>query len=412
MKNIVVLSDFYYPDMGAVSAVVDKYIQGMKGNYCFHVITVSWFTEFKQLDDPYIKVHYISCFWHKLRSIAESRYRNNANLINRLLISLLRLRTFFLFSISLSPNKWEIKEYYKKLEELNSKMKIDAVLSVSGNIYAHLSAKNFKKRHSDIRWITIVLDPYTFCVNTYSPLLFKKSSKKKMYKDEMDIYSNADYNCILESLYESVIKEFHQPTNKTYSLRFALTDIRSNHKKMRKSKEHEKIRLIYAGRLYPIIRNPDFMLSQISKIDFLSLDMFIFQHNCDDIVNKYVSDRIKLYGAVDREAYEEKICNDYDILVNIGNNSPNQLPSKMLELLSTGRPIINFYYFKDSQYYLIDKYPLGINIGRDDQDALTKLELFCKNMKGKQLSFEDVENLYPEHSLREQVNILDKLINA
>ena len=106
------------------------------------------------------------------------------------------------------------------------------------------------------------------------------------------------------------------------------------------------------------------------------------------------------------------ICNEYDVLINIGNNCKNQLPSKTLELLSSGNPIINFYYFKDDQYDMIEKYPLGLNIGRDEEGAIEKVSRFCSLMKGKRLSFEEVEKLYPQNSLLAQNNILKSLIEC
>ena len=64
------------------------------------------------------------------------------------------------------------------------------------------------------------------------------------------------------------------------------------------------------------------------------------------------------------------------------------------------------------QYDLIERYPLGINIGKKDDNALFKLDSFCKKMKGKRLEFSEVEALYPENSLKEQVGVLEKLINS
>lgn len=89
-----------------------------------------------------------------------------------------------------------------------------------------------------------------------------------------------------------------------------------------------------------------------------------------------------------------------------------QIPSKMLELFSTGRPIINFYQLKDVHYAMVEKYPLGINIGPDDADAVERVSEFCKQMKGKRLSFEEVEALFPENTMDSQLALLEKLIEA
>ena len=170
-------------------------------------------------------------------------------------------------------------------------------------------------------------------------------------------------------------------------------------------------KLLYAGSLYARRRNPEFALSVVSRIDGIALDMYVPFGNCDGIIAGYQSGKIKRYPAVDRDRYNELISDECDILVNIGNNVTLQIPSKMLELLSTGRPILNFYQLKDSNYEMIERYPLGLNIGLNDPDAVEKVSFFCKEMKGKQLSFEEVEKLFPENTLSNQLAILERLIN-
>ena len=412
MKNIVVLSTSYYPEMSASSAVFDKYLQQMKEKYVFHVVTATWYDDFEPLNDPTVKIYYISCFWHRLRVKAESRFRKNPSFFNRLVISLFRVRTFILWHLLYPlPTKWEINQYYKKLEELSNQINIGAIITVSGMINVQFSAKKFKEIHPDIKWVTFFTDPFTNLFVYYPPLKIKKQRMEKNRQNEISIYNTADYNYILEDHYEKVITEFKQPVEKTFRMRFSLENIRKRctGNNIKPSKD---IKLIYAGRLYRKIRNPEFMLSVISKVNQINLDLYIMEHECDDIIIKYTSDRIKMKGAANRETYENMICNEYDILVNIGNNCDNLSPSKMFELLSSGRPIVNFYYRKDSQYVLIERYPLGLNIGRDDKDASIKLEKFCKDMKGKQLEFSEVEKLYPENSLRDQVVLFEKLING
>lgn len=82
----------------------------------------------------------------------------------------------------------------------------------------------------------------------------------------------------------------------------------------------------------------------------------------------------------------------------------------MFELLSTGLPILNFYYRKDSQFEIIEKYPLGINVRIDGEIGLELLESFCNNNKNKQLPFRDVVDIFPEYSLDYQLEKLEKIM--
>lgn len=414
MKNIVIVSTGYYPDMYASSAVIDKYIQSLKGKYMFHVITTTWIKDFKPLNDPYIKVHYISSYWHRLRVATEDRYNKNRNWKNKILLQLFRIRTLFLWYTCYPVNTmWIISGYYKELCRLSKEIEIDTVLSVSAMIDPQFAVRKFKNDYHSIRWITFFTDPFTGLKNYYPPYdLFHKYRKRKNYENELDIYNKADYNFIIENLYDSVLRDFSQPLKKTFKIYYTLSDIRSKYQLEQKEVSSAFTKLIFAGTLYKDIRNPEYMLSLISQINNLSIDLYVFGHTCDSIIKQYESDRIRMRSATGKTRYEQMICNEYDILVNIGNAVSNQLPSKMYELLSTGRPIINFYQIKDIQYDLIERYPLGINLGKNDVNALIKLDAFCKEMKGKQLEFSEIEALFPENSLKEQVGVLETIINS
>lgn len=158
------------------------------------------------------------------------------------------------------------------------------------------------------------------------------------------------------------------------------------------------------------IRNPEFFLSVISKVKDVSLDLFVRKGECEQIINRYAKDNIHREYFVDKAKYIDMLKYGYDVLVNIGNVSTLQAPSKMLELLSTGKPIINFYFTEDTQFNMIEKYPLGLNIKNGDLDAVRKIENFCHEMKGKRMTFKEVEVLFPDNNIDSQVGLLKRLI--
>ena len=413
-KNIVVITLGYYPDMSPVSAVIDKYIQVLKGRYHFHIIALPTRLNFDRFNDPDIDIYYMNNYMRPLLLKYDERYKGNPTLIDKMIFHSLRVRSFLMgLKEPYSSLKWMKKAAYDLLESISKTVKIDAVVSVSGLfLYLHEAACKFKEKNPQVKWITFVTDPISFSSSDYKR--FRINEKRRFlssYNKEKEIYDSADYNIFTENLYVDAVEKFHQSQNKTFQFKFVLENIQSecSDVSVRKS---GSIRLLYAGALYKVIRNPEYMLSVISKVPNIQLDMFVRSFECMDILKKYESDTIIIHDGVDIKKYREMICNEYDILINIGNNCKNQLPSKTLELLSSGRPIINFYYYKDSQYEMIDKYPLGLNIGREDADAKTKVELFCNKMCGKQLTFEEVEQLYPDYSLENQKQILESLINS
>ena len=102
--------------------------------------------------------------------------------------------------------------------------------------------------------------------------------------------------------------------------------------------------------------------------------------------------------------YAFKLLFASDFLVNLSNSVRLQAPSKLLELVSTGKPVINFYFHQDSGYHIIEKYPLGININNKQSfdDIFTSVTNFIENNKGKAISFAELERIYPDHLFANQ----------
>ena len=411
MKNIVILTRGYYPDMSPVSAVIDKYIQYLKGRYCFHIIAVPTRLKYEKFNDPHIKIHYISSRVYKFRLRFEDRYRRKKSLVNWSLIQIFRLRTAILtFFDETCVTRWEEKRAFDCLQDLGNCIKIDTIISMSGLIvHTHLAAKKYKELHPSVRWITFLTDPISLKSSSYTIFHSKKRNSRNL-SQELGIYESADYNIFVENLYQDAITTFNQPKEKTICFQYVLDPSYASERN-RENKENGIIKLVYAGSLYRVIRNPEYMLSIISKIEEIHLDMYVRAYECYDILNKYESDRIVVNKSVSTAKYKEMICNEYDVLLNIGNNCHNQIPSKMLEYLSTGRPIINFYTFKDSQYEMIENYPLGLNIGVNEMNAVEKVSQFCKTNSGKRLAFHEVEQLFPNNCLQSQAAYLETLFN-
>lgn len=415
VKNIVVVTLGYYPDMSPVSAVVDKYIQSLKGKYHFYIISMQTRTRFAPMSDPNITICYMNNFWWNLRLKYEEKYKETQFILYKIIVQLIRGRGTVLSLLEdYCQFKWMEQRSYELLTNLSKEVNVDSVISVSGAyMYLHRGVKRYKNDHPETKWITFITDPISFSSSSYNILKFRQEKKfQNSYRREKEIYDTADFNIFTENLYYDALEKFHQSDKKTFQFRFVLDNMQASASSDNHPHDTSEVKLIYAGALYREIRNPEYMLSVISRVNNVHFDMYIRTFQCIDIIEKYKSTKIKIHSGVDVKKYKDMICNEYDILVNIGNNCKNQLPSKTLELLSSGRPIINFYYYKDSQYDMIEKYPLGLNVGRDDTDAIKKVELFCNEMKGKQLSFSEVERLYPEHSLIYQKQILESLINS
>ena len=90
--------------------------------------------------------------------------------------------------------------------------------------------------------------------------------------------------------------------------------------------------------------------------------------------------------------------NDSDILISIANKINNQVPSKIFDYLSFGKPIIHLYHDDSDPYLnLLKEYPLALCVKMDKdkiQDNALKIQKFCKSNSGKIISFDEVQKRY------------------
>lgn len=414
MPNIVVLTRRYYPNMSPISAVIDKYLQRLKDEYQFHVVCIAGHSSLKKPDNSKIKVYYIKNKLWLLRLWSEEKYNATNNKLYLYLMQICRARAAFLnlFSDNLAY-RWEYKAYYAEILKISNGIGIDGIISVSGDtVYTHLAAQKYKLSNPETKWVTFFTDPYSFQDMMYYPALFNKdNNKKKRYLTEKKIYENADYNITTEELFNCVINDFKQPRNKTICFKYVLDDIR-NHvaHNLTIGTASELATLMYAGAFYKNIRNPQPMLEIMKRVNNVIFDLYVTSKECNDTLEKYKSERLHIFEGVPANVYKQKICYGYDILVNVGNDCDYQVPSKMLEYISTGNPIINFYYRKDSQYEMIEKYPLGLNVDVHNVSAYAIIIPFCEKMKGKKMAFVEIEKLFPENSLSKQTEVLKQLL--
>lgn len=410
MKHIAVLSNSYYPIMGAPSAVIDKYIKEMEFNYSFHIVTKT--SAYDVSPSLEYDLYYITNFRHNLyKRCLYYINKHHYVVFYKILLILLRIyaviQTHFLFP---SSNRWEINAYYNKLKEIYNIYKFNTIIAVSDYYVTQMAALKFKKKNPQVKWILFATDPYSENYVYYKHKLFKNIWKRLNYHKEQEIYRVADSCMFSSELYNYVLTAFNVDKYKVFSFNYPLLSrlSSSNNKDYR----GEICKIMFAGMVYREIRNPEFALWVLSNVNNIHLDLYINRGECEDIISRFLSPTIHRNQFVSREKYERMIRDEYDILLNIGNYNTLQAPSKMVELLSTGKPIINFYFTEDTQYKMIEKYPLGLNVKNQEEKAIEKIINFCSEMRGKRLPFREVEKLYPENNLQYQVNLLEKIINS
>ncbi len=150
------------------------------------------------------------------------------------------------------------------------------------------------------------------------------------------------------------------------------------------SRTDDRIRLVFAGMLYATLRRPDHLLRLFADLikrpggDRLELHFWGFLTGVRGDFEPYqalLDRQIFLHGQVPRDQAAQAL-RDADILINIGNKVPFQLPSKVVEYVSLNKPILNLATIEtDSSSVFFKNYPAALTLfNRDGADFCTQAD--------------------------------------
>ncbi len=166
-------------------------------------------------------------------------------------------------------------------------------------------------------------------------------------------------------------------------------------------REDGKIRLLFCGWLYSDIRSPKYFLDILSRLDERFVVTFMGRE-CETLTERFeISTKAELI-TLPQQPYEAALqaMADADFLVNIGNSVPVHMPSKTLEYINTGKPIVNFYKLENCPtLFYTKRYPLCLNLSEQDADldaAAARFIDFCQAQTGKTVDHDYIESEYAD----------------
>jgi hypothetical protein len=130
-------------------------------------------------------------------------------------------------------------------------------------------------------------------------------------------------------------------------------------------------KIVFVGTLYQGLRSPEYLLKLFAALRRLPQHRDIELHIYGGVVGTTnlfegtgaePANSVFIHGPVSRERALEAMS-DADLLVNIGNTSAIQLPSKVVEYVWLGRPILNIASrANDSSYEYLKGHPAMLNL--------------------------------------------------
>lgn len=179
---------------------------------------------------------------------------------------------------------------------------------------------------------------------------------------------------------------------------------------------NESIKMVYSGRIDSTYRSPKYLLSVLSELNKrLDYDFrFYSEGDCETEISLAAQQNCKIHqcGYICQNELELALARA-DFLVNLGNKTSHNVPSKLVLYLSYGKPIIHFSSQKEDicRHYL-EEYPLSLIIDEsmDKGEAARKVRDFVLSTKGKRVPFASVESIYRENCPSYSAELITSII--
>jgi hypothetical protein len=230
----------------------------------------------------------------------------------------------------------------------------DLIISVSLPFSSHIAAYIINKDKNK-KWIMDIGDPFSLKTNAFenNRYLYKSLNyyfENKFYKKAHQVVFTHQESADEHKLF------FNMPENKvtigspisTFSQELFQKSVSFNY-------ETKPITIGYFGVLTKGVRSPSQVLKFFQQTDFV-LHWYTNSDSKEMIKqNKIDFNRNKLFDMVTRNEALEKMVTSLHCLLSIGNLNPAQLPSKIIEYISTGKPVLHFVEIKDDPVLEIAK---------------------------------------------------------
>lgn len=301
-------------------------------------------------------------------------------------------------------------EYLKQINKLCKAHKFDAAIAVTEPFYI---ADALAKANVNCTKYTIMMDPYT-----NNPSTTKRNRARKLRKElnvfatnknvfTLDFVGN-DMDYLPQEYVEKVVK-FGIPKI-TISSKKDILNASSTVEPSKK--QHDTINFVYVGQLYEDIRNPELMLKMFCELPNNYI-LHLYGGGADRIVNQYkeiLKDRLVCHGWVSADE-AKKATNNADILINLNNKIKNMLPSKLVDYIDSGKPILNICQTNECpSLEYTKKYPMVADVlPTEDLNEIKKtVEEFANKFAGKQIEHDIIEKAFLEYTSE---YVADKLLS-
>ncbi len=291
----------------------------------------------------------------------------------------------------------------RALKNINA-WKFDVIVAVMGSFDVAAAAMIYKKNNPDIKLVVYQVDPCS--TNEVSP----SSTKKERLNFEKKLYEISDKIINTPILFEeSKALYTKEIIDKMIPMEFPnVVPVEDDN-----SKNNADIRCLFTGNIYGNFRDPKYTLRLFDKVDS-SIKFEVIGSVKPEVKSEFAQHSILYHGPKPLEETKSEL-KKANVLVNIGNGMLNQVPSKLFEYISYGKPIVNICKNRDCPTlpYLAD-YPYVLNLFEEDElfeEQVKKLNDFILENHSNRMTPEEITNAFetctPQYCAKQMLGVFN-----
>lgn len=181
--------------------------------------------------------------------------------------------------------------------------------------------------------------------------------------------------------------------------------------------DRSKINLLFCGTMHANIRSPKYFLDIVSRLDERFCVYFV-GFGCPQLRERFPFETKAQVVTLPNQTYQIALnaMHNADILINIDNSVPVHMPSKTLEYINSGKPIVNFHKLEDcTTLYYTKRYPLCLDLPEYDPDietAADKFLAFCLENHGKTIDTTGITETFRDCTPEYIADVITKQVHA
>ena len=282
----------------------------------------------------------------------------------------------------------------------------DAVVSFSAPILAHGCASRMV-RGTDVPWIPVCLDPY-FSHRIFGPegLEERKKREEKYMEPAAKVLvaypTDRDYLRAKVAFSDKIVSVEMPGVDAGAQAPAGLDHGDAGAGGTCVDRPVSPIHCAFFGSMYREIRDPRPAIALFNEVAKDPEIEVRFAGHLEDLSEEELfpkSGKIQYLGKLTGDDLAKNYA-ETDVLINIGNSVDNQMPSKIFEYISTGKPIINIYKSQECPTLkYLTRYPLALNLSEEDlkTDLLNKaaeVRTFIKTNSARRVPAEEIRKTF------------------